>query len=743
MSELWQKHGAHWLLTLFPAISALLIFSSLIDPFVHTGLLIGGLVLWTLFLIGIDRAAPVAGPVLALVVAGLLFIRIFDGVGIFTEIALYFSAPLEEAWIAVDLILMLALMVLSTVLMYLVRYFYSRLLTAVLLAGFWISSAIMSLRIPKAAVILLVPSILFSLIEVLHRRRKEKLQGAPALFLIVCLFSLLLFLLPFSEEPYPYKWLHRAWDGVEELWKKIDTQLHYRSEGGTEFSMDFNGPGGEGGSVGAYKEDDEPARELRVWSDFGDESVIYLPGKTFDAFDGRTWHRTLDDELIGELFDWNYDTAERVYALWRYDRQDGQIDQGQDHFRRRRLEITYREMDTRTLFTTPGLLEIKNDAERFPYQDLPGRSIFDYTQEKESRYTLFYLENNTKNLSGLIEASEGYTYDPDKKQSWGQISGDYSEEFLLRMIQTTQMEESLSRRAELIHEYYLPLPEDLPDEIRELAGKVTQGCSTDFEKLTAIERYLQENYTYTLTPSLPGNNEDLLLHMVEVKEGYCTWFATASAVMLRTLDIPARYVEGYRTVIPRQTSVILRHEEAHAWCEAYIEGYGWYVVEATPGYVSAIVDWEKTEREDLPEEEIPGEEEAVEEEKTAAGTSQAPAGGILAIVIAVLVLAGAGVFLIFFLRRKRYLARSFTERSEEDLRTLLRRMKKRGYVRYPYESVRTFFRRVYWQSLAIDPKEAMEVCRIYEDAFFGERELTEEEWARQKQLADSLKKKPR
>ena len=66
-----------------------------------------------------------------------------------------------------------------------------------------------------------------------------------------------------------------------------------------------------------------------------------------------------------------------------------------------------------------------------------------------------------------------------------------------------------------------------------------------------------------------------------------------------------------------------------------------------------------------------------------------------------------------------------------------------GYVRYPYESIRTFFERVYWQGLAVDPKEAMEVCEALEDGIFGEKEIPEQSWQKMTLLYETVRKNRR
>ncbi|MBQ3127378.1 MAG: transglutaminase domain-containing protein, partial [Clostridia bacterium] len=104
------------------------------------------------------------------------------------------------------------------------------------------------------------------------------------------------------------------------------------------------------------------------------------------------------------------------------------------------------------------------------------------------------------------------------------------------------------------------------------------------------------NFTYTLTPT---KQPDTALDGVEnfltvTKEGYCVQFASAAALMLREMGIPARYVEGYivtdfrrnlASTSSQRYSASVRDWHAHAWIEVYYDGIGWLNYEATPAYV--------------------------------------------------------------------------------------------------------------------------------------------------------------
>ncbi|WP_350445880.1 transglutaminaseTgpA domain-containing protein [Anaeromonas frigoriresistens] len=133
---------------------------------------------------------------------------------------------------------------------------------------------------------------------------------------------------------------------------------------------------------------------------------------------------------------------------------------------------------------------------------------------------------------------------------------------------------------------YLKLPNSVPSATHDLSFDITKNAKNDYEKMMMLQNHLRENYEYTLTPGNNGYNDDFVNHFLfETKKGYCTYFASALAVMGRSVDVPTRYVEGFITGDEKEDGTYKVYSKyAHAWVEAYISGYGWMIFEATPAY---------------------------------------------------------------------------------------------------------------------------------------------------------------
>jgi transglutaminase-like putative cysteine protease len=131
---------------------------------------------------------------------------------------------------------------------------------------------------------------------------------------------------------------------------------------------------------------------------------------------------------------------------------------------------------------------------------------------------------------------------------------------------------------------YLQLPSRLDPRIPALAKQITAAADSNYARARAVESYLRQNLGYTL--QLPGRAEGdpIPNFLFNRKKGHCEYFASSMAVMLRTLGIPARVVNGFRggEFNDLNNSYILRSKDAHSWVEVYFPEYGWATFDPTP-----------------------------------------------------------------------------------------------------------------------------------------------------------------
>jgi len=136
---------------------------------------------------------------------------------------------------------------------------------------------------------------------------------------------------------------------------------------------------------------------------------------------------------------------------------------------------------------------------------------------------------------------------------------------------------------------YLDLPDDLPAIIPDTAEQVA-GTGTAYEQAIALQDYFTgSDFLYSLDAPVEGDFDGtgigVIAQFLEVKEGYCVHYASAMAVLARTLDIPSRVVVGFQ---PGESNAAgdeftVTSGDLHAWPELYFEDIGWLRFEPTPG----------------------------------------------------------------------------------------------------------------------------------------------------------------
>ena len=130
---------------------------------------------------------------------------------------------------------------------------------------------------------------------------------------------------------------------------------------------------------------------------------------------------------------------------------------------------------------------------------------------------------------------------------------------------------------------YLRLPEVDP-RVADQVKQITKSAKNDYDKASTIENYLRTNFTYTLQLPKTTPKDPIANFLFVRKEGHCEYFASSMAVMLRTIGIPSRVVNGFRSDEFNDVTgnYIVRAKDAHSWVEAYFPGYGWQTFDPTP-----------------------------------------------------------------------------------------------------------------------------------------------------------------
>jgi transglutaminase-like putative cysteine protease len=132
---------------------------------------------------------------------------------------------------------------------------------------------------------------------------------------------------------------------------------------------------------------------------------------------------------------------------------------------------------------------------------------------------------------------------------------------------------------------YLQLPSTLPLRVRQLARRLIMSVSqTPYQKVQLIQDYVHQVSYVEAGTAPPRGADGVDYFLFDAKKGNCSNFASAMAVMLRSVGVPSRVATGY---LPRDWNessgtFILHARDYHAWVQVYFPGYGWVDFEATP-----------------------------------------------------------------------------------------------------------------------------------------------------------------
>ncbi len=137
-----------------------------------------------------------------------------------------------------------------------------------------------------------------------------------------------------------------------------------------------------------------------------------------------------------------------------------------------------------------------------------------------------------------------------------------------------------------LFEFLMPSPAiALSSEINALANRLFRAREALGPALSGLNAWIQENFRYqpgvTCVDSTP-------VEFLKLGAGVCQDFAQLMIAILRSAEIPARYVTGYIETESERKSVDANHSprligasESHAWVEACLPGGFWWPLDPT------------------------------------------------------------------------------------------------------------------------------------------------------------------
>jgi transglutaminase-like putative cysteine protease len=130
----------------------------------------------------------------------------------------------------------------------------------------------------------------------------------------------------------------------------------------------------------------------------------------------------------------------------------------------------------------------------------------------------------------------------------------------------------------------LALPPDLDSRFVVLANRLASEAASPEARLARTIAHVQTECAYSLKPGPFRSDQPAAEFLFEKKKGYCEYFATATAVLLRLQGLPTRYVRGFTVREANRVGGhhVVREADAHAWLEVRLPGRGFVEADPTP-----------------------------------------------------------------------------------------------------------------------------------------------------------------
>ncbi len=431
-----------------------------------------------------------------------------------------------------------------------------------------------------------------------------------------------------SNKPIEWKWLDKK---VVSVYNFFNRNMDYETF--DYFSLSASSGFGDRNNILGGRVRLDKTNVMKIST----AKTVYLKGAIKDVYTGTHWiNSSAGKSPLGKNYDVIYtDTNEMLEGMKLL---TGDKDFLKNLFFSNKISVTYMNLKTKSLFLPEkaiSFLPKKGDlpvlvdnigslsttqrlSKGFSYKvalhtpDIGNKAFVDVIRKSrkglyneylkqnqlsdDSKSFKFLISSQSASSSTIIVKSNATSGSSVTFSSISSFLTPSDSEAIIKYSTISQLKENSDR----IYKMYLQLPPNLPQRVKDLATSLVAGRKTDYDKAKAIEQYLAKKYPYNLdVRSTPRNRDFVDYFLFDLKQGYCSYYASAMAVLARCAGLPSRYVEGY--MLPPEptkdnpTTYIVTNMQAHAWVEIYFEGYGWLPFEPTSPFVSDFYSSQKTE----------------------------------------------------------------------------------------------------------------------------------------------------
>ncbi len=331
--------------------------------------------------------------------------------------------------------------------------------------------------------------------------------------------------------------LRGPWRDLQAEWSRLFASLNYRPTAGADFygkELNLGGP--------------RELAEVPVLEVLAPPSARYWRAVVFDKFNGRGWENT--DNTFVQF--------------------------GADNTAVPMVPYQARQVITHTVTVLGPSVSTLPMAAQPLWVDEPTRASLSFVDVAPDRISSRADETGTIQRVDTISYARSRTpLDPGDS---------YVVTTLLTQAPASWLQRASTSYPTWVTDRYLQLPEDIPDRVKQLAEEITADHETPYDKASAIESFLRSEIEYNEKIEAPPRDRDPVDYILfDLKQGYCDYYATSMAVMLRSVGVPSRIVSGYAQghYDPDRQAYVVLLQDAHTWVEVFFPNYGWVEFEPT------------------------------------------------------------------------------------------------------------------------------------------------------------------
>ena len=587
-----------------------------------------------------------------------------------------------------------------------------------------IISSIMGVDIPKLLISLIVVLFMISITEIVGLTGM-KFGNVKSLIIYYVLIAAVLMLMPVKNQPYDWKFFYDFLDKCENIIADISDKYNLVINN-YDGLYNFNYIGySEGADAGKGKLKDNNAVQITVGGEKINETS-YLRGNICDDFTGTVW----SSEEKERTLEYSIDTWISLYACFYFNENPEDI---LNYIKIRQQYVKFEDIKTKSIFAPLKSFELDSNSKTKIVND--GDNIrWKNIQRKNTGYYYIYMDMNYSNpkLQYVINHADEVEY---TWEVWNKMTEYMRKNYGIKPdFNYTQFEKAALESSENIKNVYTQVSESLSDNAKNLCDEIIKNTiknpASIMDTCINLNNFIS-HYTYNKNVDIPQNVNVIDYFLFDAKEGYCVQYATTLTQLLRYKGIPARFIEGfsfYDGNVKSNDAFKVTGNSAHAWVEAYIEGFGWILLDPVrefPEYVSGSFEDSLENNDETAEDfvdenlkDMPANNEVIlrdnepKSEVISKNETNHELYKIIVILVAAVVIFIIGICAVLLYRM---VCIRFSRKPDVIINEIIRRFGKKYKKKMPDETIREYFERIG----DIDGMDKNKVLKIIENYEYG------------------------